>query len=758
MSGQPWNTPIWGSRKNSPRVPASKQLYPRHLDWSSVGPGVEVTHTVNNAALSSSQEQQMQPGPQLTPQSIQYRYMKRKDIEKTFPLGKTLDFAYPLLHPKKIQPSRKETKQESVFAGNCLEVLEVHGKNYVIHPEWKDGQEQIMLSKLEKGIYCGDDYKRNNLFFKLNKFACLPQEKTVLQIVSKEVYNSGYILLRSHRSAEFICLEGGQQEHKSTECNIINEYSTTDVALSDTLPGIWAVACTDGDVSLRNAQDECPIWNASFQEKKIMSKFSLYHCDFGRHPQSLLVGNESAVWLCDTRVKANVHKYKNYQTNKSCFTVLVVKEVQKYLSGFEEICSFSKISESPYLYVVTEDSVFVVDERFCKMPVMNWKHMLIKRPFYTSTKRFDDMEFLMLANSHEKKVSIIANEWITNKYNRQCRGVSLPKHFQIVQDTVNFAHKQDLWFRHQVQDRLDNSWKGVTSVVHPKDSLGMLFLVLYSNGDIFSQVFKVSQEDSDFPHGGAAENIQYGKSMLSKWEEETVKVSVNKSLTDKITYFDTSSFYQKVLKKSVTKEIVEIFEDNPDIDTVKKKMIWNIRKQVQKLREQKKVNKLKKAKKQLRTTHWLDVLFDNYITDCSSSELKHLPPPKNLKPSVLSNYLPPKIMSFFNIENLKSFQDFLAPKILSVWVGSDTEKINNIESNFHYQTAPFDSSLLSSLPAKMRVDDQINALEVPDLEFEEFSQFSQVSRNMSMCESQSSRQTEKKSKKPLKRKPRLDGF
>nr|XP_053634040.1 uncharacterized protein LOC128689688 [Cherax quadricarinatus] len=56
MSGQPWNTPIWGSRKNSPRVPASKQLYPRHLDWSSVGPGVEVTHTVNNAALSSSQD------------------------------------------------------------------------------------------------------------------------------------------------------------------------------------------------------------------------------------------------------------------------------------------------------------------------------------------------------------------------------------------------------------------------------------------------------------------------------------------------------------------------------------------------------------------------------------------------------------------------------------------------------------------------------------------------------------------------------
>lgn len=677
----------------------------------------------------------------------------------------------------------------------------MNGQTLVVHLGWKMEEQHVVASRLKKGIYYEEsESQEDNLYFKLKKYAYFPHNETVCQIVAKEVNNIGCVLLRSETDAQLISLQVEEQGVKSTKCDVFNSSLTTDVALSDTLPGVWALACANGEVFLENAQGENFLWHTSFQKKRVTPHMSFYHCDFGKHPLSLIVGNESTIWVCDTRIKAKTNICNELKKGSAVRTVLEVQEMRKYFSTFEEICSFTHIKRLPYMYVVTADSIYVMDERYCKMPVMIWKHMLMKRPSYTSIQKFGDMEFLMLANSHEKKVSVISNEWVTNNYNSWCRGVSLPKHFLIAEDTINFAHRQDLWFRHQVQDRLESSWVGVTSFVHPNDNSSMLFLSSYSNGDIFSQGFKVSQGHSEgSPQYIPVEDTQCGKEILSRWEEDTVKASMNKSLGDNVTYFDASSFYQRVLSKSISREIEEMFEglpvpitDDPggkgaDTDcrsnrskanAINKKDIWYVRELVLKFKNRKKNRKAGNTNKQNSSPkHWIDSLLDNYISDNYVSVQKDLAISGCSEDAsdILGNYLPRKMTSFLKLENLKNCQDYLAPRILSVWkggeAGSDSSSSGPCNSSskpaFHYHTAPFDMTQLSSLPSKLQMEAHHDSMEVPDLNLEDLSQSSQVSQDMSKVSrgasqfSENNLSSERKSKttnKKKTKKKRVDGF
>ncbi|KAG7155847.1 hypothetical protein Hamer_G019261, partial [Homarus americanus] len=565
MEKQHWSTPIWNLDKNIQYNNKGRRHYV-YPDWGNVGAGLEVDPQQHTPL----QEQLLEHDPESTRQLTKYRYRTQKDIERKFPLKRTLEFAYPLLSPKKIvSPSKVINSKHSVI-GNCLDMMELNGIIYLIHPVWKNDQQQVVASRLSQGgIFCepSESLEKKN-FFKLKKFAHVSQDETISQIVSKEVNNNGYIVIQSQRNAELVSL-GERQEFTSSKCDIINNSLISDVDLNDTLPGVWSLASSNGEIYLHDANVERCTWSINLKNKWNESDLSNYQCNFGRHPMSLMVGNESAIWVCDTRIHVDaIHKKQHGVNDNTLRTLLEVREMKKYFADFEKISSFSKLGDMPYVYVVAGSSVFVMDERNCKMPIMNWRHMLYEMPSYTSRLKFGDLDFLMLANKQEKKVSVITSEWITDNYNTWCRGVSLPKHFSIACDTLNFAHKQNLWFGNQVQERFDSSWAGVTSCVNPNDKAGMLFFSLYGNGDIFSQEFRVDQNDTGLPHSEPEDITQYGKDILSRWEEKTVEVSVNKLPNKSFSYYSALPFYQRVTNKTISKELDELCGSGPDFDDI----------------------------------------------------------------------------------------------------------------------------------------------------------------------------------------------
>ncbi|XP_071513459.1 uncharacterized protein [Panulirus ornatus] len=795
MEDQHWNVPIWSNRKFNEKEMIREHTY-TYPDWGNVGPTVFSGKTTDDLTFTNESEGTwLKDGAPLTAKKRKYNYQRQKDIERKFPLEKTLQFAYPLLHPRKIHSFRNVNDAKRVFRGNCLDVLEMNGRIYVLHPM---GQRRVFASMLKKGIYCKEDEtQEDNLFFKLNECANFPLNEPLYQIVAKEVNNTGIVLFRSRTEAQLLALQEEEEVVKSNRCDVLNNYLTTDIALSDTLPGVWALACANGEVLLQNAQDENCLWHASFQKKRVKSRLSRYHCDFGKHPLSLIVGNESTIWVCDTRMKARVNIHSEPETSGIVHTVVKVNEMKKYYSDFEEICSFTHIKRLPYLYVVSANSVYVMDERYCKMPVMSWKHLLMKRPSYISTQEFGDKQFLMLANSHEKKVSVIANQWEANNYNVWCRGLSLPKHFHIAKDTINFAHKQDLWFRHQVHDWLESTWSGIASFVHPNDNLSMLFLSLYSNCDIFAQLFKVSKgHDKGLPQNTGVRDTQCGKEILSRWEEDIVKVSIKKSLSNSFTYFDASSFYQKFVCNGISEDLKEMFaglpvpiiDDSHDKDDApgsrlchskadndKKKDTWQVRELVRRLKKKRQNKSVgNTSQKKDKDPLWVDSLLDNYICDYDVYDMKDLSLPGNSGDSdILSNYLPRKMASFLKMDNLKKCKDFLAPKILSLWQMDEAESSTSTgpcnfshEPTFHYYTAPFDVTCLSSLPPKLEMETHHDTMEATDTNLEVVSQTSQVSQSISMISKDASQLSEstpllkRKSRKICKKKlkKRVDGF
>lgn len=747
MEGQHWSTTGWTFR-DSLIVRRLRSVCP-YPDWPNVAPTLVGPHHVfeNDNFIGERQP--------LSCKSNCYRFQSLKNNGGAFPLKKTFSFAYPLSFPNNTRNSADFWNNVAVDQdrGNCLDVLEMGEEKAVVYPNNEDGNHGINIYRLEGGSNIIENDVSNNCgFYRLEKHAGYTSPFPTYQVVASYVNNSAYVLTRSKKQIGVFSLRGNSSKGKFYQ-NVCSKTSTlTGADLSDVLPGYYTVASESGKLLVKDAGSKNPdaVWACNFQEEMTSKKCS-FHCEFGRHPLSVLVNNKSSLWLCDTRISG--------QTSNSCKRLLLnTSSMKKFISGIEEISVFSQCEELPYLYVITSKGVLVYDERYNKTPSMMWQHRLKNVPSFVTTQKFGDSEAVMLSGKENNEVCIILNDWVHSGSSSWCTSKSLPKHFNIAQDTINFTHSEEISFTHEAYDHVSSNCIGLASFIPSKNENEMCLLNLNKYGDVFSQHFKLSESSDDLVN---KEDIEIGKRILSHWQDH---VNSTAEKAEQHQYMEGSQFLQKLVKRDsvIATSLCEMFMGLPDFAIDEKECtnestsenVWDLRLNI------KKVKKGKQSQQQ-KQKEWLQSLVDEYLIDDSVKCKNKVSPTKKHKQ--IDRYFPRKIANAQKTDFSNAPKDPLTTKLLIPW----TETIPD-GRGFHYHTAPVAFNRISHIPAKMK---HLDSLQSNDMDFEEMYESSAESVDEPLYTSQAplddsqhfqvsqilSQQIMKIQKKKSKKR-RVDGF
>lgn len=641
--------------------------------------------------------------------SLSSSFTTLKNIQKKFPLQATKQHSYPILHPQRFY---SQHNFQYTSPGNCLDAVEISGHTMVVHVEYSNNDKTVVASRLVPGRYFQNDKLMvGDTYFHLDRQNDVSFDQYVYQVVAKALHNDVHVLVRTPFSVQVSGLR--QTGFLKESFEILSGSITSDAALSNVLPGMWSLVTVTGKVTFHDINDEKPVWTTHCKEPKtIMNQpTQIFKCGFGRHPFILLVGNERSVYLYDTRVHPN-----------SCRTLFDLKKVKDDASIHEDICCFVSSDDQPHLYLVMNESVYVMDDRQQNIPLMHWRHLLPDRPTFSTLKKLDSLELLILSNSQNKEVCMISSEW---EYGRQqCHGVSVPFHFSILHDTSTFAHSHGLWFTNQVQERLEESvFLGTTSLSNPVENGSLLFLSMYNNGDIFLNTFRNSYTKTDSTvfnedEEGLIKN-EDRLVILKKWETDVVDISTQSWSYHNINYFDVTDFSHQILNRPSTRHVEEMLGGLPDIKLSKsntnsmeingsvknerneqvfsnsknsimysKKIsdkkknnqstiksasetsyIWNLKGQVLKC-------KSLRPKKSTGCAAWNESLMETYITDPMLDPSFDLPLHSRdfYTEDSLCKFLPESVLLDLKMDKIKSCKDFLSPKIILMWL--DGKNIN----------------------------------------------------------------------------------
>ncbi|XP_045130872.1 uncharacterized protein LOC123515979 [Portunus trituberculatus] len=724
MEGSQWTAPIWP--KFAPRSEDKRRdFHYSYPDWGNIGPAT--------AALAQCTDLQMESSK--APSSSCFTTLK--DIQKKFPLKTTCQFSYPLLHP---QRSYSHSCVQHPLVGNCIDVVEVGDQSTVVHVDLTSAKQQaVVASRLRPGrYYQKDEPITDDPFFHLEKQDNILVDH-VYQVVSKSYHNDVHVLVRCPTAVHVAAL--GQSGFARDTIKSFDSSLTSDAALSSIVPGLWSLVTANGEVSLFDAEAREPLWMTCCLRSRNSKNESArtFGCDFGRHPLNLFVRNEGQLWLYDTRKSPDFPG-----------PLFDLKKIEEYASAQENICSFIPCSDQPHVYIVMDESVYVVDDRQPKTPVMHWRHMLPESPTFSALKRFESLEILMLSCTQNKEISMICSEWECGM--QQCFGVGLPHHFPTVRDTAAFAHSRCLWFTSQVQERLEEStWLGTALLSHPVESDRLLFISLHNTGDIFSHPFQSLQTKTN---STLSIEKKQGETMLDKWERDVVEVSTHNWLFQNVKYFDVSGFFHQVLNKQSCGYVEEILDGLPEIKlnhlndktnssnsmqilaskTNKNKQvspntkkaaksclkiiekvekstdcngenfhkktsnIWNLKDQVQKY-------KSNWASKSSRARSWNRSLMDAYVIDPNADPFcdRYIHSNDSVTENCLNKFLPKDMIADLKIDKIKSCEDFLASKITSLWLGEHNTSVRDEKAGIE-QHETFDKRLsnLIGIPTTKR--------------------------------------------------------
>ncbi|XP_063859800.1 uncharacterized protein LOC135100645 isoform X2 [Scylla paramamosain] len=722
MEGNQWTAPVWpkcGPRKEGRR----RDLHYSYPDWGNIGPATATPAQYKDFQMQSSR----------TPSRSCFTTVK--DVQKEFPLRTTCQFSYPLFHP---QRSYSHSCVQHPLVGNRLDVVEVGDQTTVVHVDLtSDKQQAVVASRLRPGrYYQKDESIRDDPFFHLEKRDDILFDH-VYQVVSKSLHNDVHVLVRCPTIVHLLDLGQpgfSRDKMKSFDCSL-----TSDAALSGAVPGLWSLVTASGEVTLCEAEAREPLWMTHCQQSKNSKNESarIFSCDFGRHPLYLYVRNERQLWLYDTRKPPDAQR-----------PLFDLKKVKDYVSVHENICSFAPSIDQPHVYIVMDESVYVVDDRQPKTPVMHWRHMLPERPTFSALKKLESLEILMLSCTQNKEVCVICSEWECGR--QQCYGVGVPHHFPTIRDTAAFAHSHRLWFTNQVQERLEESmWLGTAFLSHPAENDSLLFISLHNSGDIFSHPFQTLQTK-----GNSATSIEtkQGEAILSTWERDVVEVSTHNWSSQNVKYCDVSGFFHQVLNKPSCGYVEKILDGLPEIKlnylndktntmqilgsskTCKNKQvspntkksennchkrtykveissdcndngfhkrtsnIWNLKDQVQKY-------KSNWSSKSSRAGAWNKSLMEAYVIDPIADPSCDLPIHSNdsVIGDSLNKFLPKDMIADLKINKIKSCEDFLSSKITSLWLGENNSSVSEEEAGIE-QHETFDKRLsnLIGIPTAIR--------------------------------------------------------
>lgn len=733
-----------------------------------------------------------------------------KNIKKRFPLKATLHHSYPILPPQRLY---SQHSFHYTPAGNCLDAVEIGDQTVVMHIAYTSGDQRVVASRLMPGwYYQTDELIENNSCFHLEKQGNVLLDQHVYQVVSKALHNDVNVLVRTPTTVQLFGWK--QTGFKKENQKILSCSVTSDAALSNVVPGFCSLVTVTGKVTLHDSNATHPVWTTHCRDTKeiLNAPARIFRCGFGRHPLFLLVGNESSVYLYDTRVHPNSRR-----------TIFDIKKVQDCVSIHEDICSFVSSVDQPHMYMVMNESVYVVDDRQIKTPLMHWRHMLPKRPIFSTLKKLNSLEMLILSNSQNKEVCMISNVW---EYGRQlCHGVSVPCHFSILHDTRTFAHSHGLWFTNQVQQRLEDSkWLGMTSVLHPHEHDCLLFLSMHSCGDIFLNTFQNSYLKTDLTR--LSENEQ-GLATLRKWETDVVNVSTHNWSCHNTNFFDVTAFCHQLLRSPFSQHSEKILAGLPEIKlknysisymnikgsaknewdeqvfsnsenstnkclrhkpneviknyNAKKSIsetsyIWNLKDQVHKC-------KTHLTRKSTVSAAWNKSLMETYVVDPFLDPSVDLPMHFSdaCTEDSLNKFFPGSVLLDLKTDKIKKCNDFLSPKIINLWIekelnlkyerlgideheaynngqlsgSSDVIKVPEKKYAFRYHTSPLDLTRLSGnlstyQPSHNRSDQR------PEMGTVDES-YSYPPRTTLDIQTELHAKSKKNTKK-LKKKKRLDGF
>lgn len=665
----------------------------------------------------------------------------------------------------------------------------------VVHVEYSSNDQAVVASRLVPGKYFQNDKLMDgDPYFHLERQNDVLLDQYVHQVVGKGVHNNFLVLVRTPNTVKLSSLRqtGFGEENVEIESGSI----TSDAALSNAQPGLWSLITVNGKVTLHDSDAKQPVWTTHCKETKgiVNTPNRKFKCEFGRHPLFLFVGNENSVNLYDTRMPPNSHR-----------TLFDLRKISDNLSIHEDICSFALSGYQPHLYLVMNESVFVIDDRQQKSPLMQWRHMLSNSPTFSTVNKLDSHELLILSDSQNKEVGIISSGW-----EQQCHGVSVPCHFSILHDTSAFAHSHGLWFTNQVQERLEDSmWRGVTSL---SENNNLLFLSMYSNGDIFLNTFQTSDTN---PESTVFSEDEQGLILLRKWEEDVVDISTHSWSYHDVNYFNVTNFCHQVFRKP-SRHVEEILATLPnirlgsssfnsvDINEKEEKensnsennakcsqsrscgkknnhgltksesgtsFIWNLKDQVLKFKS------LKPAKL-TECAAWNKSLMETYIIDPILDPSVDLP--LHFRDSCaedsMGKFLPESVLRDMKMDKMKRCKDFLSPRLISLWLdgkninikyeglrtgeseicstGRLSALLGGTEKNeFQYHTAPLDIARLSAKPSAYQpgYNGEDQNLEVEKL-CESYTSQTALENSVNL------HGRSKRMAKKLKKKKRLDGF
>lgn len=687
MEKQQWTTPVWSKNARPFYDGTRKDMHYTYPDWGNAGPGVFIPAQHMNSLWLE---------PSISSSSSCFDTLK--DIQKKFPLQDTLQHSYPVLQPQKLY---SQHNFQYTLAGNCLDAVEIGGQTMVVHVKYSSNDQAVVASRLVPGRYFQNDkLMEGDPYFHLERQNDVLLDQDVYQVVAKALHNDVQVLVRTPTTVQLSSLRqtGFGKENLETLSGSI----TSDAALSNAQPGLWSLVTVTGKVTLHDADAKQPVWTTHCKESKgiVNAPDRIFKCGFGRHPLFLFVGNENSVYLYDTRVHPD-----SYRT---LFDSRKIKDD-------EHICSFVSSGDQPHLYLVMNESVYVVDDRQQKTPLMHWRHMLSNSPTFSTINKLDSLELLILSNSQNKEVGMISSEWECG--GQQCHGVSVPCHFSFLHDTSAFAHSHGLWFTNQVQERLEDSvWLGMTSLPHPFENNSSLFLSMYSSGDIFLNTFQTSYTNS---HSTVFSEDEQELIILRKWETDVVDISTHSWSYHNVNYFDVTDFCQQIYSRPISRHVEKMLATLPNIrlsnssfnsveinglvknekkeqefsnsenstkcsknisygkknnhgltkSESETRFIWNLKDQVLK-------SKSLWQTKFTGCAAWSKSLMETYIIDPILDPSIDLPLlfRDSCTEDSLGKFLPGSLLLDMKMDKIKRCKDFLSPRIISLWL--DGKNIN----------------------------------------------------------------------------------
>ncbi|KAK7074566.1 hypothetical protein SK128_005974 [Halocaridina rubra] len=585
-----------------------------------------------------------------------------KDIGRKFPLEKAMEFMYPVTNPRFVFVSRNSLIKRHTFLGrhyaNSMDSFVMQGKTYVLNIR---NSVDIVVSEVRSRTF--NDVQNSSsdpLLSTLSTYSVIPKMKctrsNAVEVIGKEINGRAYILVRSGKGMRFATLDENLQcrNAESSQFFQVRE-EVTSMAMSETLPGCLALTSSNGCVSMYEYPDKAPIWQCNFQGE-FGSQKTAYKCTFGRHAFPFLIVNDnSTVWFCDTRCP---QKDITTLSDKVAFTL---KAFRSYIPDSDIICNVSR-SRGPHLFVVTSSSVVLIDERYSKVPLRKWGHMMWNQPSFAKSTLLNNCEILMLSSRTDMKVCAISREFseISNNTNSQ---TCLPRHFSLCRDTVQFAQQRDTWYHHAI-NRLGSHMTGFTTCVHPENCNLLCLFVMNEMGDIFLQTFRgLHYEDSNHEEFSQEYRNSKGKKMLQEWEENVIDVNMEGQCFSDYRSFDMHKHYvdleKSFLEKAKGSEV--------------KKVLWSV--------EQHVINTCLK-------TH------ENNVIDVKNYESLREGNSKRL-----TKYIPSNLLSRVEYALDGKCTDSLSSKLLSLW-----QEKKSGEPDFSYKLTPFHMHHVSCLPEKLKIN------------------------------------------------------